>query len=49
MSTVKNVVQMDSSLIYEHFADHPSVKMVAAKSKETVVVDGHGKAVTVVI
>ena len=25
---------MDGSLIHEHFTDHPSVKMVAAKSKE---------------
>lgn len=31
MSTAKNVTQMDGSLIHAHFADHPNVKMVAAK------------------
>ena len=34
MSTAKTVVQMGGSLIHEHFTDHPSVKMAAAKSKE---------------
>lgn len=39
MSTAKNDVQMDGSLIHEHFADHLSVKIVTAKSKESVAVD----------